>query len=71
MASIFFGGGGALGAAAVGLSVILATDKGEGDTWFTTTWGFAKQIVPLLFIGVFFSGLLLGQPGREGRQGLS
>jgi len=56
----------AFGAAAVGLSVVLATDKGESDTWFTTSWGFARQIVPLLFIGVFFSGLLLGQPGREG-----
>jgi uncharacterized membrane protein YraQ (UPF0718 family) len=52
--------------AALGLSVILATDKGEGSPWFETSWGFAKQIFPLLFIGVFFSGLFLGQPGREG-----
>jgi uncharacterized membrane protein YraQ (UPF0718 family) len=56
----------AFGAAALGLSVILATDKGEGGPWFETSWGFAKQIFPLLFIGVFFSGLFLGQPGREG-----
>jgi uncharacterized protein len=56
----------AFGAAALGLSVILAADKGEGGTWFTTSWDFAKQIVPLLFLGVFFSGLFLGQPGHEG-----
>jgi len=53
-------------AAVVGLSVILATDKGEGGQWFTTSWDFAKQIFPLLFLGVFFSGLFLGRPGREG-----
>jgi uncharacterized membrane protein YraQ (UPF0718 family) len=46
--------------------VILATDKGEGGPWFETSWGFAKQIFPLLFIGVFFSGLFLGKPGGEG-----
>ncbi len=56
----------AFGIAALGLSVILVTDKGEGRPWFDTSWGFAKQIFPLLFIGVFFSGLFLGQPGREG-----
>jgi uncharacterized membrane protein YraQ (UPF0718 family) len=56
----------AFGVAALGFSVILATDRGEGSPWFTTSWEFAKQIFPLLFIGVFFSGLFLGQPGREG-----
>jgi uncharacterized membrane protein YraQ (UPF0718 family) len=56
----------AFGIAALGLSVVLATDKGEGGPWFTTSWDFAKQIFPLLFIGVFFSGLFLGQPGTEG-----
>ncbi|MCX7030946.1 MAG: permease [Spirochaetes bacterium] len=56
----------AFGVAALGLSIVLATDKSEGGTWFTTSWDFAKQIFPLLFIGVFFSGLFLGQPGREG-----
>jgi uncharacterized membrane protein YraQ (UPF0718 family) len=56
----------AFGVAALGLSIVLATDKGEGGTWFTTSWDFTKQIFPLLFIGVFFSGLFLGQPGGEG-----
>ncbi len=56
----------AFGVATLGLCVVLATDRGEGGPWFETSWGFAKQIFPLLFIGVFFSGLFLGQPGREG-----
>ena len=56
----------AFGAAVLGLAISLATDKGEGGTWFTTSWDFAKQIFPLLFIGVFFSGLFLGRPGSEG-----
>jgi uncharacterized membrane protein YraQ (UPF0718 family) len=56
----------AFGVAALGFSIVLATDKGEGSPWFMTSWDFAKQIFPLLFIGVFFSGLFLGQPGREG-----
>ncbi|MBZ0257468.1 permease, partial [bacterium] len=30
------------------------------------SWGFAKQILPLLFIGVLIAGLLLGRPGQEG-----
>lgn len=56
----------AFGAGTLGLATSLATDRGEGGTWFDTSWGFAKQIVPLLFIGVFFSGLFLGRPGAEG-----
>jgi uncharacterized protein len=56
----------AFGIAVLGLSISLATDTGEGGTWFTTSWDFAKQIFPLLFIGVFFSGLFLGRPGHEG-----
>jgi uncharacterized membrane protein YraQ (UPF0718 family) len=56
----------AFGVAVLGLAISLATDRGEGGTWFTTSWDFAKQIFPLLFIGVFFSGLFLGRPGSEG-----
>jgi uncharacterized membrane protein YraQ (UPF0718 family) len=56
----------AFGSAVVGLSISLATDKAEGGGWFSTSWGFAKQIFPLLFLGVFFSGLFLGRPGHEG-----
>jgi len=53
-------------AAVVGLSVILSTNKGEGGEWFAATWGFAKQILPLLLFGVLVAGFLLGRPDHEG-----
>ena len=52
--------------AVVGLSIILTNDKGEGKEWFDSSWGFAKQILPLLFWGVLIAGALLGRPGNEG-----
>jgi uncharacterized membrane protein YraQ (UPF0718 family) len=54
------------GAAVVGLSVIAGGSKGEVGDWFGQTWGFAKQILPLLFAGVLVAGLLIGRPGNEG-----
>jgi hypothetical protein len=54
------------GAAVIGLSVITSKDPGEAGEWFSSTWGFAKQITPLLLGGVLVSGLLLGRPGNEG-----
>lgn len=56
----------AFAVAALGLSVVTATDKGEGREWFSATWEFAKQILPLLFFGVLVAGLLLGRPDHEG-----
>jgi len=56
----------AFAAAAVGLCIITSTDEGEAGEWFLSTWGFAKQILPLLFIGVLVAGALLGRPGHEG-----
>ncbi|MCD6365602.1 MAG: permease [Planctomycetes bacterium] len=53
-------------AAVVGLSVITATSKGEAGDWFAATWSFAKQILPLLLLGVLVAGFLLGRPGHEG-----
>ena len=53
-------------AAIIGLSIITSTDKGEAGEWFSSTWGFAKQILPLLLIGVLISGFLLGRVGKEG-----
>jgi uncharacterized protein len=39
----------------------------ELGQWCGATWGFAKQILPLLLIGVLVAGLLLGRgPGHEG-----
>jgi uncharacterized membrane protein YraQ (UPF0718 family) len=51
---------------AFGLAIVAALSKGEAGEWFAQTWGFAKQILPLLLIGVLLSGFLLGRPGYEG-----
>jgi uncharacterized membrane protein YraQ (UPF0718 family) len=40
--------------------------KNELGEWSQATWGFAKQILPLLLFGVLLSGLFLGRPGHEG-----
>jgi uncharacterized membrane protein YraQ (UPF0718 family) len=45
---------------------LLTTTRGETESWFTASWDFAKQIMPLLLAGVLVAGLLLGQPGSEG-----
>ncbi len=50
----------------VGASLILATSKGEATDWLTSTWEYAKLIMPLLFVGVLVAGALLGRPGEEG-----
>ena len=50
----------------LGLSVISSTEAGENSEWFDSSWGFAKQIFPLLMIGVLVAGLLLGRVGHEG-----
>jgi len=39
-------------------------EKDELSDWVSATWGFAKQILPLLFAGVLVAGLLLGRPGH-------
>lgn len=53
-------------AAIVGLSFFTSTDEGEASDWFASSWGFAKQIMPLLLIGVLVAGALLGRVGHEG-----
>jgi uncharacterized protein len=52
--------------AVLGLSLITATSPGEPGDWFASTWAFAKQITPLLLLGVLAAGFFLGRPGREG-----
>lgn len=44
------------------LSVITLLDKNEDENreWTISSWGFAKQILPLLAIGVVTAGFLLG-----------
>jgi len=56
----------AFSAAVIGLSIITSRRTDESGEWFSQTWGFAKQILPLLFGGVLVAGLLLGRPGQEG-----
>lgn len=53
-------------AAAAVFGWAVATEKGELGEWFEASWGFAKQILPLLLAGVLAAGLLLGRPGHEG-----
>ncbi len=50
----------------IGLSAFTSTDKGETGEWFASSWGFAKQILPLLLLGVLIAGALLGRVGHEG-----
>jgi hypothetical protein len=40
--------------------------KDELSDWTLSAWGFAKQILPLLLLGVLAAGILLGRPGQEG-----
>jgi uncharacterized protein len=53
-------------AGVIALSVMATTSEGETEDWFNESWGFAKQIMPLLLLGVLFAGLLLGRPDKEG-----
>ena len=54
------------GVGIVALGWMTSTAGGELGDWFESSWGFAKQITPLLLGGVFVSGFLLGRPGNEG-----
>lgn len=47
-------------------TIIKWFQKTELKEWTVATWGFAKQIMPLLLLGVLVAGLLLGRPGHEG-----
>jgi len=46
--------------------VALLRSGGELLEWLKESWALAKQIIPLLFIGVLVAGLLLGTPGSRG-----
>jgi uncharacterized membrane protein YraQ (UPF0718 family) len=52
--------------AVLGLSLITAPREDEAGEWFAETWGFTRQILPLLLGGVLVAGLLLGRPGHQG-----
>lgn len=53
------------GASLLGLALMLWRwfSRQEMKDWVQSTWTFAKQILPLLFGGVFVAGFLLGRPG--------
>jgi hypothetical protein len=53
------------GAGIVMVSLVIGTAGGEPGEWLTSTWGFTKQILPLLLLGVLAAGFLLGRPGEE------
>ncbi|HQN74180.1 MAG TPA: permease [bacterium] len=56
----------AFSAGFIGLTWSASTADEENGDWISASWGFAKQILPLLLIGVFVAGFLLGRPGNEG-----
>jgi hypothetical protein len=56
----------AFSAGIIAVVVLTTTTRGETESWFMSTWDFARQIMPLLFAGVLVAGLLLGRPGSEG-----
>ncbi len=56
----------AFGAGVLGLAMVLARQPGEPAAWIAASWGFARQIMPLLLAGVLLSGALLGMPGAGG-----
>ncbi len=54
------------GAMLLGLAFVLWRwfTRQELTAWVGSTWGFTKQIMPLLFAGVLVAGFLLGRPGH-------
>ncbi|MDP3831374.1 MAG: permease, partial [Ignavibacteriaceae bacterium] len=46
--------------AIVATTIILTYTDGEANQWLGETWGFTKQIMPLLGAGVLVAGFLLG-----------
>ena len=53
-------------AGVLGLVWLTAGRDDEAGEWFSQTWSYIKQIMPLLLGGVLVAGLLLGRPGNEG-----
>lgn len=56
----------AFSAGFIGLTWSASTSNEENGSWVYASWDFAKQILPLLLMGVFVAGFLLGRPGNEG-----
>ena len=56
----------AFSAGFIGLTWSASTSGEENGSWIYASWDFTKQILPLLLMGVFIAGFLLGRPGNEG-----
>lgn len=56
----------AFAAGLLGLAVLAWRRGDEARDWMEESWSFAKLILPLLLVGVFIAGVLLGRPGAEG-----
>ena len=52
----------AFAAGAIGLAALTFFGGPELKDWRDQTWGFAQQILPLLFLGVLAAGFFLGSP---------
>ena len=50
----------------VAVTAVGISTAGEPREWVGGSWGFAKDILPLLLAGILIVGLLLGRPGHEG-----
>ncbi len=51
----------------IALTILLSCTPGEPQEWLQSSWGFARQILPLLGAGVLVAGFLLGSPEGAGR----
>lgn len=51
----------------LGLIASLAEEGSELEAWFQASWDFAKQIMPLLLLGVLAAGALFGSPAMDGQ----
>lgn len=58
----------AFSAAVIATSILISITPGKPQEWMQSTWGFAKQIMPLLGLGVLIAGFLLGAP--DGSKGI-
>ena len=50
------------------LSITLFKSGGKAREWFESSYMLARQILPILFLGVLFAGIFLGRPG--GKEGI-
>jgi len=50
---------------ALGVMMVRWYTRDELQAWVDASWGFAKQITPLLLGGILVSGWLMGRPGSD------